>query len=82
MILGALSVPVTAQTELLSPAPAQAAPSRGCTIKGNINGRGERVYHRPGQAFYAAAKIDTRAGERWFCSEDEARAAGWRPARR
>jgi endonuclease YncB( thermonuclease family) len=81
-IIGALSVPITAQAELLSPASAKAAPSRDCTIKGNINSRGERIYHRPGQKFYAATKIDTHAGERWFCSEDEARAGGWRPARR
>jgi endonuclease YncB( thermonuclease family) len=80
-ILGALSVPVTAQAELLSPASAKAAPSSDCTIKGNINGRGERIYHRPGQKFYAATKIDTRTGERWFCTEAEAVAAGWRPAR-
>jgi hypothetical protein len=29
------------------------------------------------EAFYAATKIDTSAGERWFCSEGQVRAAGW-----
>ncbi|HIF78840.1 MAG TPA: thermonuclease family protein, partial [Sulfitobacter sp.] len=27
-------------------------------------------------------RISTRKGERWFCSEAEARGAGWRRARR
>jgi hypothetical protein len=53
-----------------------------CNIKGNIsiNSR-ERIYHVRGQEYYAATKIDQRYGERWFCSEQEARAAGWRKAR-
>jgi endonuclease YncB( thermonuclease family) len=53
----------------------------GCPIKGNISDNG-RIYHRPGQAHYARTRIATSRGERWFCSEAEARAAGWRPARR
>ncbi|MEQ1405552.1 succinoglycan biosynthesis protein exoi [Neorhizobium sp. Rsf11] len=59
-----------------------AASARGCDIKGNIsiNSR-ERIFHVPGQEDYAATKISPRYGERWFCSEDEARAAGWRKAR-
>ncbi|MBK5927171.1 thermonuclease family protein [Rhodobaculum claviforme] len=53
-----------------------------CVIKGNISASGERIYHRPGQRFYDVTRIDTAAGERWFCTEAEARAAGWRPALR
>lgn len=53
-----------------------------CTIKGNINAKGERLYHRPGSRFYARTKIDTSRGERMFCSAREAEAAGWRPAGR
>ncbi len=53
----------------------------GCGIKGNISGNG-RIYHMPGQADYARTRIDEGAGERWFCSEAEAVAAGWRAARR
>lgn len=53
----------------------------GCQIKGNISGSG-RIYHMPGQENYADTRIDERRGERWFCSEAEARAAGWRRARR
>lgn len=55
----------------------------GCTIKGNISSNsGERIYHVPGQAWYAGTRISAEKGERWFCSEAEARAAGWRRARR
>jgi len=54
--------------------------SSGCRIKGNINTRGERIYHVPGSDSYDITVIDERAGERWFCSEAEARAAGWRAA--
>jgi endonuclease YncB( thermonuclease family) len=52
-----------------------------CAIKGNINGT-SRIYHMPGQRDYAATRIDSERGEAWFCSEAEARRAGFRPARR
>lgn len=52
-----------------------------CEIKGNINRNGERIFHKPGEQFYARVKIDPNAGERWFCSEEEALAAGWRHGR-
>ena len=52
-----------------------------CTIKGNIGTRGARIYHLPGQAFYDRTRIRTDRGERWFCTVDEARAAGWRATR-
>jgi endonuclease YncB( thermonuclease family) len=58
------------------------APAQGeCPIKGNISENG-RIYHLPGQAFYDRTRISPARGERWFCSEGEARAAGWRRARR
>jgi hypothetical protein len=50
----------------------------GCDIKGNINSKGERIYHPPGGRSYANTVIDPARGERWFCSEAEAQAAGWR----
>jgi endonuclease YncB( thermonuclease family) len=52
-----------------------------CRIKGNINADGERIYHVPGRRSYGPTRIDTGAGERWFCSEADAVAAGWRPPR-
>lgn len=53
-----------------------------CAIKGNISSKGVRIYHVPGQRDYAQTRIAAEKGERWFCNEDEARAAGWRKARR
>jgi endonuclease YncB( thermonuclease family) len=61
---------------------APAAPTATCTIKGNISANGERIYHSPGQRDYDRTRIRENKGERWFCSAAEARAAGWRPARR
>ncbi len=55
--------------------------SGACDIKGNISSSGERIYHLPGQRYYAATQIDAARGERWFCSETDARGAGWRRAR-
>ena len=81
VILGALSVPVTAQAELLAPASPATAPSPACIIKGNVNRQGEPIYHMPGQIAYAKIRMGAPK-KRWFCSEDEALAAGWRPARR
>ena len=52
-----------------------------CAIKGNVSRSGERIYHVPGQANYRQTRIAEAEGERWFCSEAEARAAGWRRAR-
>ena len=53
----------------------------GCNIKGNINSKGDRIYHSPGRSSYGATKINESKGERWFCSESEARSAGWRAPR-
>ncbi len=53
-----------------------------CVIKGNINSKGERIYHVPGGRYYDRTKIDTSKGERWFCTEAEAKAAGWRPPKK
>jgi endonuclease YncB( thermonuclease family) len=59
-------------------APAQ----QGCQIKGNINAKGVRIYHVPGQRDHAATRISTAKGEAYFCSEAQAQAAGFRAARR
>ena len=53
-----------------------------CLIKGDIARRNTRVYHVPGGRHYARTRIDPAHGERWFCSETEARAAGWQRSRR
>lgn len=56
----------------------QTAPE-GCAIKGNISRKGQ-IYHMPWSPWYSRVTVDPARGERWFCSEAEAAAAGWRPA--
>lgn len=51
-----------------------------CSIKGNINASGEKIYHLSGCGSYSKTKIEENRGERWFCSESEAQSAGWRKA--
>ncbi len=63
--------------------PSIIATAKGCAIKGNVSiGSREKIFHVPGQQDYSATRISPEYGERWFCSEDEARAAGWRKAGR
>ena len=50
----------------------------GCDIKGNINSEGVKIYHTRASSSYSRTEIDPSKGERWFCTEAEARAAGWR----
>jgi hypothetical protein len=52
-----------------------------CRIKGNVSVSGERIYHRPSDDYYMRTVVNPFRGERWFCSEADARQAGWRPAR-
>jgi endonuclease YncB( thermonuclease family) len=47
----------------------------GCRIKGNRNRRGQWIYHLPGMPYY-----DRTRAEDIFCSEADARAAGYRRA--
>ena len=56
-------------------------PDRNCAIKGNITKSGH-IYHMPGQRDYERTGINEAKGERWFCSQLQARLAGWRKARR
>jgi len=52
-------------------------------IKGNISQTtGEKIYHVPGGEFYDKTVVDEAAGERWFCTEQEAAGAGWRRSKR
>jgi hypothetical protein len=53
-----------------------------CRIKGNISRKGVPIYHVPGGQYYAPTRIDPKKGERWFCTESEARSAGWRRSKR
>lgn len=54
-----------------------------CNIKGNVSiNSGAHIFHVPGQKDYDRTRISADYGERWFCSEADARAAGWRKAGR
>ncbi|MBK3494924.1 thermonuclease family protein [Viridibacillus sp. YIM B01967] len=46
-----------------------------CSIKGNINNKGNKIYHMPGSNNYDAVKE-----EKMFCTEKEAEQAGFRKA--
>jgi len=70
-----------ATTQRRSESPQAASRCDGCYIKGNINAQGERIYHLPGSSSYEDTVIDESKGERWFRTENEARAAGWRAPR-
>lgn len=47
-----------------------------CSIKGNIRA-GKHTYFLPGCSNYSDVIIDTSYGDAWFCSEEEAREAGF-----
>lgn len=67
----------SSSTRQVTPASGNRSPGQ-CLIKGNISESG-RIYHVPGSRNYDTTRIDEMKGERWFCTEAEARAAGWRP---
>jgi hypothetical protein len=46
-------------------------------IKGNINSKGEKIYHMPNGAYYSRTDA-----EEYFATEDEAKASGFRRAKR
>ncbi|MBN9006037.1 MAG: thermonuclease family protein [Rhizobiales bacterium] len=81
-ILGAVKPPPTARRILLASASGPVAPSPECTIKGNVNRSGVCIYHKPTSRWYAQIKMKISKGTRWFCSVEEAEAAGCRETRR
>jgi len=81
-ILGAAKPVENANTTLLASASGSVAPSPDCTIKGNVNRAGECIYHQPTSRWYAKIKMQISKGTRWFCSVDEAEAAGCRETKR
>jgi endonuclease YncB( thermonuclease family) len=52
--------------------------TRDCNVKGVVSPDGQRLYYVPTDAEYRAITIDPKLGGRAFCSDDEARQAGWR----
>jgi endonuclease YncB( thermonuclease family) len=81
-ILGAAKPPENAHAILLASASGAVAPSPDCTIKGNVNSSGECIYHQPTSRWYAQIKMQISKGTRWFCSVEEAEAAGCRETKR
>ncbi|MGB5972894.1 MAG: cold shock domain-containing protein [Nodosilinea sp.] len=79
-----LSSSPTVQPETLTPSTAlQSAIDPNCIIKGNISiSSGNKLYHVPGMEDYDWTEIHPDKGERWFCTEAEAIAQGWRKAPR
>ncbi len=64
-----------------APAAAPQPLSDECQIKGNINSRGDRIYHVRGSPSWAGTIINESRGERMFCAEEAARQDGWRAPR-
>src|SRR5947207_11537183 len=81
-VLGAVKPPPHANAILLASASGPVAPSPDCTIKGNVNSSGECIFHQPTSRWYAQIKMTIIKGTRWFCSTEEAEAAGCRETRR
>jgi endonuclease YncB( thermonuclease family) len=81
-VLGAVQPPENARAVLLASASGPVAPSPDCTIKGNVNRSGECIYHQPTSRWYAKIEMKISKGTRWFCSVEEAEAAGCRETRR
>ncbi len=66
-----------------SPPPITSITKPGCVIKGNIAvDTRDKLYHIPGMEDYDRTIISPAKGERLFCSESEALAAGWQRAPR
>jgi endonuclease YncB( thermonuclease family) len=82
VILGAAKPPDNANTILLASASGSVAPSPDCVIKGNVNHAGECIFHQPSSRWYARIEMKISKGTRWFCSVDEAEAAGCRETKR
>ena len=59
-------------------ATAEGTAPEGCAIKGNVTANG-RIYHMPWSPRYDQIRMELDKGKRWFCTEAEAVAAGWRP---
>ena len=64
---------------LTQPLHAGPAAVERCTIKGNVTASG-LIYHTPASPWYHQVTMGGATGKRWFCSESEAIAAGWRAA--
>jgi micrococcal nuclease len=82
-LVGASPTPgATSKSEARCPEGCLVPPEPLCTIKGNVNSNGGRIYHLPGGSLYQRTVINVEEGDRWFCTTKEAEGAGFRAARR
>jgi endonuclease YncB( thermonuclease family) len=81
-ILGSIKTTDDSLPILLASASGPVAPSPTCRIKGNVNRAGVCIYHTPESRWYAKIDMRISKGTRWFCSKEEAEAAGCRETRR
>ncbi len=51
---------------------------KGCAFKAIVDRKGNRIYFAPWSPWYAKYKVEEARGDKWFCSEPEAIAAGWK----
>lgn len=53
--------------------------SKTCVIKGNLRipGKGTKTYHFPGCGNYNQTLMELYKGDQWFCTESEAKKAGF-----
>lgn len=66
----------------VSPNTTYDTPSGDCKIKGNVNRKGEKIYHVPGGQYYNKTNVNPGNGDKFFCTEAEAQAAGFRRSKR
>jgi len=65
---------------IYSPTPGGTNFDRACRIKGNVSLRNkeEKIYHCPNWRDYDRTDVNIFEGDKWFCTEAEAIAAGFR----
>ena len=56
-------------------------PEIGCLIKGNLDKLDHRWYHLPEFRHYSQVVVNLEKSDQWFCTEEEAKEAGFEKAR-
>ena len=70
------------QTNLQSEGLQEKPDLKNCIIKGNVNRKGDHIYHLPNGQYYKRIKIKRREGDRCFETEEQAKKAGFRRSKR
>lgn len=53
-----------------------------CLVKANVGRNGSRIYHLPTGVYWPIVVVDESQGDGWYCSPEEAEAAGFRKSLR